>query len=90
MILESASGNEVRTARKSAIPTQKMAGAIIGKSLVTYNHLEQQQDNFTIGDLEKLYKHLGTDGKDTLAAWVQKKFTGVSLETLNNAEQAIR
>ena len=84
MQLEAVKGREVRTARKSAIPTQKMAGLILNMGETKYNHLEQSQEDFTIRQLKTLYKALGTDGKDTLAAWVQNEFSG---ETLQDAKE---
>lgn len=89
MKLEASEGREVRTARKSAIPTQQMAGKILNMGTTKYNHLEQHQDEFTIGQLNELYQVLGTDGKDTIAAWVQNKFSGTSLQDAKISDVAI-
>ncbi len=76
MILEASPGNEVRTARKSAITTQKIAASVVGLCETAYNAREQNQDSFSIGELRKLYECLGTDGRETLRAWLLKIFSG--------------
>lgn len=81
MILEAQDGQELRTARKSAVPTQVMAAAILDMSAPTYIKLEKDQDSIKVGDLAKLHSTLGTDGKDTINAWLVKKFSITSLES---------
>lgn len=89
MILEAQEGQELRTARKSAVPTQVMAAAILDMTPPTYIKLEKNQDTIRLGELEKLFNVLGTDGKDTIKAWLAKKF---SIQCLENKapEPAIR
>ena len=74
MILEAVPGREIMTARKSAIPTQKIAAAVCGLGLSAYMARENDQDKFELGELTLLYNALGTDGQDTIAAYVSKKF----------------
>ena len=74
MVLESLPGEEVRTARKSAIPTQRIAASVCGMGLNAYLNRENDQEKFQIGELRMLYGSLGTDGRDTIAAWVRKIF----------------
>ena len=75
MILESTPGREVRTARKSCMPTQAIAAGVCGLGLSAYRNREENQDDFSIGELRRLYRAMGTDGKDTLADWVVKNFS---------------
>ena len=74
MILEAAPGREIRIARQSAIPTQKIAATVCGLGLSAYMARENDQDEFKIGELKLLYDNLGTDGQDTIAAYIAKKF----------------
>lgn len=75
MILEAAPGREIRVARQSAIPTQRIAAKVCGLGLSAYMARENDQDSFELGTLEMLFDALGTDGQDTIAAYVGKKFT---------------
>ena len=75
MILEAVPGREVRTARKSAITTQGIAARVCGIGETAYNRREIDQMKFEIGELSKLYAALGTDGKDTIWAWLEKIFS---------------
>ena len=75
MILESTPGREVRTARQSCMPTQAIAAGVCGLGLSAYRNREANQDEFQVGELRKLYRAMGTDGKDTLAAWLLKNFS---------------
>lgn len=75
MILESIPGREVRTARQSCMPTQAIAAGVCGLGLSAYRRREENQDEFQIGELRKLYKAMGTDGKDTLESWIAKNFS---------------
>ena len=74
MVLETVEGREVRTARKSAIPTQVIAARVCGLGETAYNRREISQMEFKVGELARLYAALGTDGKDTMRAWLQKTF----------------
>jgi len=74
MILEATPGREIRAARRSAIPTQRIAASVCGLGLSAYRAREEDQDRFTIGDLKRLYANVGTDGKDTIAAYMAKNF----------------
>jgi len=74
MLVQSKSGTEIRTARKTAIPTQTLAADALGMSVATYNSRELHQENFTIKELKMLYSMLGDDGKDTIAEYVQRTF----------------
>lgn len=74
MILEAVSGSEIKVARRSAIPTQKIAASVIGRGETSYNALENNQGEFTVSELKRLYDNLGRDGKDTIRAWVAKIF----------------
>lgn len=75
MVLDSAPGREVMTARKSCMTTQAIAAAVCGLGLSAYRRREENQDEFQVGELERLYGAMGTDGRDTLADWVCKKFS---------------
>lgn len=74
MILEAAEGREVRTARRSTIPTQDIAASVCGLGETAYNRRELDQDKFRVGELRRLYSKLGRDGKDTMHAWLEKIF----------------
>ena len=74
MILEATPGQEIRAARRSAIPTQRIAASVCGMGLSAYMAREADQDKFTLGELKKLYENVGTDGKDTIAAYMAKNF----------------
>lgn len=74
MILEAVPGREVRTARKSAITTQGIAARVCGIGETAYNRRELDQEKFEVGELRRLYAELGTDGRDTLWAWLEKIF----------------
>ena len=75
MILEAEPGGEIRMARKSAIATQSIAASVCGLGLSAYVRREKDQEEFTIGELKRLYSVLGTDGKDTIAAYMAKIFS---------------
>lgn len=74
MILEATPGQEIRVARRSAIPTQRIAASVCGLGLSAYRAREADQDSFTLGELRKLYANVGTDGKDTIADFMAKNF----------------
>lgn len=74
MILESTPGREVRTARQSCMPTQAIAAGVCGLGLSAYRRREENPEEFQVGELRKLYRAMGTDGKDTLMAWILKNF----------------
>lgn len=74
MILEATPGKEVREARRSAITTQRIAASVCGLGLSAYMSREADQDSFKMRELKKLYKAVGTDGKDTIADWLVKNF----------------
>lgn len=79
MILEAEKGREVQTARKTVISNTEKACKVVGLSVPTYSKREQDQESFTIRELQLLYDALGADGKDTIAAWVNGKFSGETI-----------
>lgn len=74
MILEANPGDEIRTARKSAMTTQRIAASVCGLGMNAYINREKDQDQFKLGELKKLYAACGTDGKDTIAAYMAENF----------------
>ena len=79
MIIKTKKGREVQAARQSVIRTTEDACKVVGVSVPTLNKKEQNQDLFTVGELRALYKALGADGRDTIAAWLHKEFTGETI-----------
>jgi len=75
MIIQSQAGSEVRAARKSIFARQDQAANILGMCPSTYCNRELDQENFTVRELKTLFDHLGTDGKETITAWLNSFFS---------------
>ena len=74
MIIKAEPGREVYEARRSAMPTQAEAAEVCGLGLSAYMARENDQGKFKVEELARLHAALGNDGRDTIAAWLQKIF----------------
>lgn len=74
MKLDAPEGRELMVARKSAIRTQKQAAMMLGRNTAYYNDLEQHQEKARIHELKTIFDAVGTDGKDTIKAWLNGMF----------------